>query len=55
VQLSRRREAFLLAACVASYLGLAGMRAWQHTYPHYDDVAFSTWPTRRGKWAGRWG
>lgn len=40
MQLSRRREAFLLAACVASYLGLAGMRAWQHTYPHYDDVGF---------------
>jgi len=37
---TRRREALLLGACVAVYLVLAGIRAWDHTHPDYDDVGF---------------
>ena len=36
----RRREGLLLAACIAVYLALAGVRAWDHTHPYYDDVGF---------------
>jgi Dolichyl-phosphate-mannose-protein mannosyltransferase len=38
--LSRRREALLVAACIALFLVLAGLRAWDHAYPYYDDVAY---------------
>jgi len=37
---TRRREGLLLAGCVALYLALAGVRAWDHTHPYYDDVGF---------------
>ena len=37
---TRRREAVLLGACVAVYLIVAGIRAWDHTHPYYDDVGF---------------
>ena len=37
---TRQREALLLCACVAVYLVLAGIRAWDHTHPYYDDVGF---------------
>jgi 4-amino-4-deoxy-L-arabinose transferase-like glycosyltransferase len=40
VQLTRRREALLVAACAALYLALAGIRAWDHPEPYYDDVGF---------------
>jgi hypothetical protein len=40
VQLTGRREALLVACCVALYLGLAGVRAWHHPQPYYDDVGF---------------
>jgi hypothetical protein len=35
-----KREGLLLGAIVAVYLGLAGVRAWDHTHPYYDDVGF---------------
>ena len=38
--LSRRTEALALAGCVALFLLLAGVRAWDHTHPYYDDVGF---------------
>lgn len=40
MQLTGRREALLVAACVALYLALAGVRAWHHPQPYYDDVGF---------------
>ena len=40
MQLTPRREGFLLAGCVALFLLLAGVRAWDHTHPYYDDVGF---------------
>ena len=35
-----RLEKPLLAGCVALYLLFAGVRAWDHTHPYYDDVGF---------------
>ena len=40
MQLTPRREGLLLAGCVALFLLLAGVRAWDHTHPYYDDVGF---------------
>jgi 4-amino-4-deoxy-L-arabinose transferase-like glycosyltransferase len=47
VQVDRRegwltpaREAALVAGCVALFVLLAAVRAWDHTHPYYDDVAF---------------
>ncbi len=40
MQLTARREALLVAACVAVYLALAGVRAVHHPQPYYDDVGF---------------
>ncbi|HEY6911154.1 MAG TPA: glycosyltransferase family 39 protein [Myxococcales bacterium] len=40
MQLTGRREALLVSACVVLYLALAGMRAWHHPQPYYDDVGF---------------
>ena len=37
---SARRIGLALAGCVALYLLLAGIRAWDHTHPYYDDVGF---------------
>ena len=38
--MSLRRERLVLLACVALFLLLAGVRAWDHTHPYYDDVGF---------------
>ncbi len=38
--LTRRQEALALLGCVALFLLLAGVRAWDHTHPYYDDVGF---------------
>ncbi|MGZ6125597.1 MAG: glycosyltransferase family 39 protein [Myxococcales bacterium] len=38
--LPRRRETLLLLGCVALFLALAGVRAWDHADPYYDDVAY---------------
>ena len=35
-----RLERWALLGCLALYLGLAGIRAWDHTHPYYDDVGF---------------
>ena len=35
-----RLEKPLLAGCIALFLLLAGVRAWDHTHPYYDDVGF---------------
>ena len=35
-----RRERLLLLGCVLLFLLLAGVRAWDHTHPYYDDVGF---------------
>lgn len=35
-----RLEKPLLAGCAALYLLFAGVRAWDHTHPYYDDVGF---------------
>jgi len=40
LHLTRRREALVLFGCVALFLLLAGVRAWDHTHPYYDDVGF---------------
>lgn len=34
------KEALLVAGCVALFLLLASLRAWDHTHPYYDDVGF---------------
>ena len=37
---TRRRELFVLLGCLALFLALAAVRAWDHTHPYYDDVGF---------------
>lgn len=65
MQLTPRREALLVAACAAVFLLLAGVRAWDHTHPYYDDVGFLDLANRvhdlggpvallKGLFAGTW-
>ena len=35
-----KHERLLLLGCVALFLLLGGVRAWDHTHPYYDDVGF---------------